>query len=192
MLLSSCGTAPATTSVPSAAATPSAIPTPSASASQAPTAVAPPAADRGTEPNRIAIPDIDIDSQVVPVSTHDRILDIPPKPWVVGWWEAGVGPGSDGGTTVLVAHLDSRTYGAGPFTRAKDLTIGGAMTLRDAEGAVHRYVVARVETLLKQTLPYERLFNQSGPERVVLVTCGGEYRDGTGWDSNVVVTFTPS
>jgi hypothetical protein len=53
--------------------------------------------------------------------------------------------------------------------------------------------VAAVETYLKERLPYERLFDQSGPPRVVLVTCGGEYRrDAGGWDSNVVVTFTPA
>jgi hypothetical protein len=42
-------------------------------------------------------------------------------------------------------------------------------------------------------LPYEELFRQSGPERVVFVTCGGTYnRSGGGWDSNVEVTFRPA
>jgi sortase (surface protein transpeptidase) len=148
--------------------------------------------ERGWAPARIAIPDIDVRSRVLPVGTVDRVLQIPPKPWEVGWWDAGVGQGSDHGTTVLVAHLDSRTYGVGPFVRAKDLRVGARMTLRDAQGEAQRYRVSAVDTYLKQVLPYEEIFAQSGPPRVVLVTCGGQYHsDGTGWDSNVVVTFAP-
>jgi sortase (surface protein transpeptidase) len=157
-----------------------------------PPAKAAAAPERGRAPERITIPDIDVRSTVQPVGTVDRVLQIPPKPWEVGWWEAGVGQGSDHGTTVLVAHLDSRTYGVGPFARAKDLRVGADMTLRDEPGDAQRYRVSAVDTYLKQGLPYEELFAQTGPPRVVLVTCGGQYdRDAGGWDSNVVVTFTP-
>jgi sortase (surface protein transpeptidase) len=177
---------PATEPSAPAAAAPVAAPSTSAPAdSDAP-------AERGRAPERITIPDIDVRSQVQPVGTVDRVLQIPPKPWEVGWWEAGVGLGSDHGTTVLVAHLDSRTYGVGPFARAKDLGVGAPMTLRDEQGDAQRYRVSAVDTYLKQVLPYEEIFAQSGPPRVVLVTCGGQYnRDAGGWDSNVVVTFTP-
>ena len=162
-----------------------------APSTSAPVDSAPPA-ERGRAPEGITIPDIDVRSNVQPVGTVDRVLQIPPKPWEVGWWEAGVGQGSDHGTTVLVAHLDSRTYGVGPFARAKDLRVGAPMTLRDSQGEVQRYRVSAVETYLKQGLPYEEIFAQTGPPRVVLVTCGGQYnRDAGGWDSNVVVTFTP-
>jgi sortase (surface protein transpeptidase) len=149
-------------------------------------------AERGRAPDLITIPAIDVRSNVQPVGTVDRVLQIPPKPWEVGWWGAGVGQGSDHGTTVLVAHLDSRTYGVGPFARAKDLRVGAPMTLRDAQGDAQRYRVSAVDTYLKQVLPYEEIFAQTGPPRVVLVTCGGQYNaDAGGWDSNVVVTFTP-
>ena len=103
-----------------------------------------------------------------------------------------MGPGAGRGSVVLVAHLDSRKYGTGPFSRAKDLNVGDPMTLTDKTDVVHQYRVESVETYLKKALPYEQLFAQSGPERVVIVTCGGEYhRDSGGWDSNVVVSFTP-
>lgn len=149
--------------------------------------------DPGRAPALLTIPSIDVSSQVEPVGTVDRVLQIPPEPWVVGWWEAGVGQGSDHGTTVLVAHLDSHTYGAGPFVRATDLEPGDRMTLRNSDGVPQRYRVAAVDTYLKQALPYQRIFAQTGPPRVVLVTCGGDYHaDAGGWDSNVVVTFTPT
>ena len=119
-------------------------------------------------------------------------MEIPAEPWIVGWWKDGVGVGAGRGTVVLVAHLDSRRYGAGPFVRAKNLSHGDSAVITDVTGVVHRYRVATVDTLLKRSLPYEQLFNQSGGERVVIVTCGGQYnRDAGGWDSNVVVTFVP-
>lgn len=189
LTVASCGTPSSVATAPTPSPTPEAV-----STSAAPTAIAPSPAtpDRGAPPTRLQIPDIDVDSSVDPVGTVDRVLQIPPKPWVVGWWKDGVGVGADRGTVVLVAHLDSRTYGAGPFVRAKDLEPGATAVLQ--VGAVaERYRVASVDTYLKRKLPYEQLFAQSGPPRVVLVTCGGEYhRDGTGWDSNVVVTFVPA
>lgn len=141
-------------------------------------------------PAAIRIPSISIDSQVEPVGAEDRVLQIPPQPWVVGWWKDGVGPGQGRGTVVLTAHLDSRQYGVGPFVRADDLKPGEPMTLVDAEGTPHEYRVAAVDTFRKQALPYAELFDQGSPERVVFVTCGGAYdRRNGGWDSNVVVTF---
>lgn len=138
------------------------------------------------------IPAIGVASDVVAVEAADRVLQIPPQPWVVGWWREGVGVGARSGTAVLAAHLDSRQYGTGPFVRATSLRPGDAMTIGTDGGARHRYVVSEVETYRKESLPYERLFDQAGHARVVLVTCGGRFRaEAGGWDSNVVVFFVP-
>ncbi|KHL17829.1 LPXTG-site transpeptidase (sortase) family protein [Mumia flava] len=149
-------------------------------------------ADRvGTRPARIAIPAIDVDAQVTDVGTDARVLEIPARPWIVGWWRDGMGAGSIRGATVLAAHLDSAVYGPGPFTRVGQLQRGDAMTIRDINAGEHAYRVASVRMYDKTTLPYERLFDQSGRQKVVLVTCGGAYDEQDGWDSNVVVTFVP-
>lgn len=179
VLVAGCGSeseaAPATTA-PATSATPS--------------RPAPATSDRAAAPATMTIPAIDIESRVEPVGTEDRVLQIPPQPWVVGWWKDGVAPGQGRGTVVLTAHLDSREYGAGPFVRAEDLKRGDTMTLTDADGVRHRYRVAAVDTFRKKALPYEELFDQRSDERVVFVTCGGSYdRRNGGWDSNVVVTF---
>jgi hypothetical protein len=131
-----------------------------------------------------------VSSAVLPVGTVDRVLEIPPRPWDVGWWEDGVGLGSPQGTVVLVARLDSAEYGKGPFRNAVTLPPGARMTLT-GPGIASAYQVAPVETCSKEVLPYEELFAQDGPGRVVPVTCGGTYRSSAGWDSDVVVTLTP-
>jgi sortase (surface protein transpeptidase) len=137
----------------------------------------------------LRLPSLDIESEVVPVGTTDRVLDIPPEPWVVGWWRDGVRPDDGRGTVVLTAHLDSRKYGTGPFAKVTELDPGDPLVMVDDKGRTQRYRVEKVDTFRKEALPYERLFAQSGPERVVFVTCGGDYGP-EGWDSNVVVTFT--
>lgn len=144
-------------------------------------------------PVRLTIPAIGVDSPVVPVGTDAGVLQVPPEPWVVGWWVDGVGPGAGDGTVVLDAHLDSRQHGTGPFVRAGELGPGDTAALRDERGGVHQYRVIDVVTHRRDALPYEQLFAQQGPERVALVTCGGAYRrDRGGWDSNVVVLLEPA
>jgi sortase (surface protein transpeptidase) len=191
LILAGCS-GPARTPVPTIAYEPPSSPrlATSSPSSSDPSTI--PSSARGEAPVRIDIPAIDVESRVTSVGTTDRVLDIPRKPWVVGWWADGVGSGSDHGTTVLAAHLTTVRYGDGPFVRAPDLVPGDAMTLTDAEGRNRAYTVETVKTYIKTALPYERLFTQTGPPRVVLVTCGGTYRPETGhWDSNVVVTFVP-
>ncbi len=148
---------------------------------------------RQPAPTRLTIPAIGVDSQVIPVGTDSGVLQVPPDPWVVGWWSDGVGPGAGYGTVVLDAHLDSRQYGTGPFVRATELVPGDVASVWDEVGGAHQYRVVDVETYRRDDLPYQELFAQQGPERAVLVTCGGTYqRERGGWDSNVVVVLEPS
>jgi sortase (surface protein transpeptidase) len=146
-----------------------------------------------SQPVTLALPTIGIDATVIPVGTDSEgVLEVPPEPWVVGWWSDGAAPGSGTGTVVLDAHLDSRDYGTGPFARVTDLAGGDPATIRDNEGRSHRYRVREVMTIERTALPSDDLFRQTGPARVVLVTCGGVYRpEAGGWDSNVVVVLEP-
>ena len=55
-----------------------------------------------------------------------------------------------------------------------------------------RYRLEQVATYANGELPSERVFRQGGPERLVVVTCGGSFSDTRGWDSNVVALFKPA
>lgn len=143
-------------------------------------------------PTGLTIPAIDIEARIVPVRAIDRVLEVPPEPWVVGWWSGGVTPGSGNGTAVLDVHLDSAEHGTGPFVRVHDLEGGEPAHIEDEAGVRHSYVVTDVLTFAKEVLPYAELFRQDGPAQVVLVTCGGRFDPDEGWDSNVVVVLTPA
>lgn len=50
----------------------------------------------------------------------------------------------------------------------------------------------RVEILPKSALPVEDLFSRAGTDRLVLITCGGEFDRTTGrYADNVVAIATP-
>jgi sortase (surface protein transpeptidase) len=145
-------------------------------------------------PTRIDLPSIGVSAPIVPVSVEpDGQLQVPDSVRTVGWWRRGAAPADTEGTVVLDVHRDTRAEGRGPFAQAERLRRGDGVTVTDDEGVEHRYRVTSVEVFRKVALPYEELFTQDGPARMVLVTCGGVYRASQGgWDSNVVVVFEPT
>lgn len=147
----------------------------------------------GSAPATISIPAIDIDSTIVPVVSQDGVLGVPEEPWVAGWWESGARPGDGEGAVLLDAHVDSDTFGNGPFSRVTHLRPGDTATITVHDGSRYAYHVRDVTTYEKADLPYAELFSQTGPERLVFVTCGGRYLgpEEGGYESNVVVVFDP-
>lgn len=143
-------------------------------------------------PSRLSMSSIGIDAEIVPVTATERVLEVPEEPWVVGWWSGGAEPGDDEGSVVLDVHLDTLEHGFGPFTAVHDLEPGDPVTITGHNGREHVYAVADVVTYEKTVLPYAELFDQDGPPKAVLVTCGGDFDPTAGWDSNVVVLMEPA
>ena len=49
-----------------------------------------------------------------------------------------------------------------------------------------------VQTVTKQDVPWDAIFDRSGPSRLTLVTCGGEFDyDARTYLSNVIVSANP-
>jgi hypothetical protein len=124
--------------------------------------------------------------RVVDVSRgNDGALVPPDDVLTLGRWNHGARPGTGTGTVVLVVHRDSNSQGRGPFAALERLPLGSDVTL-DRQ----TYRLDQVETYPKGDLPSERAFRQHGPERLVIVTCGGSFSQTRGWDSNLVASFS--
>jgi sortase family protein len=122
----------------------------------------------------------------------DGQMALPPDPRVIGWYRFGPLPGSARGSAVLGGHLDSKEYGVGPLVRLRALRPGDELAVRLADGRTVRYRTVRVRSIAKQSLAMAEVFDRSGPARLRVVTCGGEYdRDRGGYQDNVVVTAEP-
>jgi hypothetical protein len=132
-----------------------------------------------------------VKAPVLAMGQQRRALDLPADPRKIGWWAAGAAPGDPAGTTLLAGHVDSATRGLGVLAGLRKIGPDDPVTVTDAAGRVHRYVVASRHRYAKADLPTS-VFSTAGSPRLVLVTCGGAFDRRTGhYADNVVVVATP-
>jgi hypothetical protein len=165
-------------------------PTSGSAPSSAPPTTAP--APAGFVPKRLVVGSQAIDARLTPtVVDGDGALVPPDDPARLAWWR-GVRPGEGAGSVLVAGHLDVVGYDVGPLARIVDLREGDHAVLEGSHGARAEYVLRGVTTIPKEELPDADLFGTGGPERLVLVTCGGTFDpDVRGWDSNVVAVLDP-
>ena len=150
--------------------------------------VAPPA---DIAPVLLAIPDIGVDGTPVRSVgvTPDGELEIPGAA-EAGWYRLGAAPGQPG-ATVVAAHVSwqGRT---GPFLRLAELQPGALVDVVLADLTTRRYQVIERAQYDKRQLPTEQIWRTSGPETLVLITCGGAFNPQIHrYADNIVVTAVP-
>lgn len=140
-------------------------------------------------PVEVTISDLDVLGTVRPVGLEESGAMEVPGVTEVGWYLHGAVPGHPG-ATVLVAHV---WWGdtAGPFHRLGALDPGAPIDVRLDDGTVHRYVAVERAMYDKYALPRD-LWRNSGPETLVLITCGGDFDSSTNrYEQNIVVYALP-
>jgi LPXTG-site transpeptidase (sortase) family protein len=93
---------------------------------------------------------------------------------------------------VIAGHVDSATEGIGFFARLLKIKKGDTITLRSDSHRL-KYRVTSVKKVARKALATEsEAFKQTGPHRLILITCTGNFhRDRSGYDSNLVVVGKP-
>ena len=126
---------------------------------------------------------------VDPARTVHGELKVPDDPQRVGWWDGSAYAGDPFGNTVIAGHVDSAADGIGYFVRLLKVEKGDVINVR-AGSHQQRYRVSKVQTITKRALADDsRAFDQTGPHRLVLITCTGKYLPGRGgYDSNLLIT----
>jgi hypothetical protein len=142
-------------------------------------------------PLHLRIGAITVDAPVIPVGLEDDgAMEIPDKVAEIGWYDPdglGVAPGTPG-TAVLAGHVDSRTQGRGALFDLRNLKAGETIELDLSDGTTQRWLITDVIQYPKDVLPYEELFVWSGPPRLAMITCGGEFdRTARSYRDNIVV-----
>lgn len=142
-----------------------------------------PAAAAGV-PLRLVVPKLRVDAPVVGISSTDGVLLPPGDPQTLGWWSGGARPGAVHGGALITGHTVHT--GGGAFDNLEALRAGDEVRVR-TRGGVLRYVVSGVTIYRKASLAKDaqRVFSQSVPGRLVLVTC--EDWNGRIYLSNAVV-----
>lgn len=145
-------------------------------------------------PVRIRIPAIGVDMAVQPEGLDESgAMALPPNPVDAAWYRYGSWPGSAGGATVIAAHVDSLDYGRGPLARLPEATAGTEVLVTGADGREHRYLVQDGGMVRKPEVAWDAVFDRSGPARLTIVSCGGEFDyDRRTYLDNVIVNAVPA
>ena len=144
-------------------------------------------------PVRLRLPRLHIDAAVLPVSVGpDGLLGVPANPRQLGWWSGSAGPGLATGSVVIDGHVDSATLGLGALFRLREARPGDEVVLENAKGESTEYTVLARRSHAKTSLPVAEVFATDVPPRLVLLTCGGAFDQGTHhYADNIVVYAVP-
>jgi sortase (surface protein transpeptidase) len=119
----------------------------------------------------------------------DGQMEIPDET-EIGWYRYGATAGQPG-ATVLAAHVNWNRV-PGPFARLGSVEPGDQVEITLDDGSQRRYEVVERAIYGKLELPRERLWRNSGPEELVLITCGGDYNpEIRRYRENIVVYAVP-
>ncbi|MER6342869.1 class F sortase [Streptomyces sp. NPDC001595] len=139
-------------------------------------------------PDRVRIPAIRVDAPLTGLGlTPAGSLDVPPpeKKNLAGWYEAGTTPG-ERGTAIVAGHVDNADgpavfYGLGALKR------GGTIEVDRRDGSVAVFTVDAVEVYQARDFPDEKVYGAARRPELRVITCGGGFSPGTGYQANVVV-----
>ena len=125
------------------------------------------------------MPSLGIDAPVVAsaIDVKQGVLGVPADIHKTGWWSDSATPVDATGTVLIAGHVDSAAAGAGAFFPLKQARRGTLIEVTTASGQTKTYKIASVQTMLKEDLP-TRIWSQNGPNRLVVVTCGGPFDHG--------------
>ncbi|WP_052499018.1 class F sortase [Streptomyces vietnamensis] len=157
-------------------------------AAASPRAAAMPAPLARSRPVTVAVPAITIEAPVIELALDaSGQLGTPPAddPRVVGWYAKGPTPG-ERGTAVVVGHRDTRT-GPAVFLNLDSLSAGNTVRVARADGKVAVFTVDRVRTYAKSDFPDKEVYGDTGRPELRLLTCGGAFDRGKGYEANIVV-----
>jgi sortase (surface protein transpeptidase) len=119
----------------------------------------------------------------------DGQLEIPDET-EIGWYEYGATAGRPG-ATVLAAHVNWRGSN-GPFAQLGTVEPGDQIEVALDDGTIRNYLVTERTMYPKLMLPRERIWRNTGPEELVLITCGGDFNpEIRSYRSNIVVYAAP-
>lgn len=122
-------------------------------------------------PARVIIPDVKVDAAILQVGTTAAgAQDVPHSLKDTGWWRDGQQPGQPG-NAVIVGHTASKDDGV--FDNLSDLEKDDRITVRGQKGTLDYRVTSEREVKVEKfKAESDRIYRETGPSGLVLMTCG--------------------
>lgn len=138
-------------------------------------------------PTWLSIPAIGVEAGLMAVGLDEGgWIGAPPaeQGTTAGWYEGAAAPGSRG-TAVLTGHVDT-PQGHAVFYDLGLLGEGDTVEVAREDGWAVEFTVYEVAVYDKDQFP-DRVYRDGEQAEIRLLTCGGSYREGSGYQDNVVV-----
>lgn len=134
-----------------------------------------PAAMDASEPAALAIPGLDVTSEVMELGLQENgVIEVPPygggSP--AGWFTRSPTPG-ERGPSVILGHRNAYEGGPGIFAELPSMEVGDSVEITRDDGSTARFTVYRTEQFSQEDFPTLEVYgNTAGPE-LRLITCDG-------------------
>ncbi len=126
-------------------------------------------------PVRLKVPSLNIDAPVERVGKKaDGSMATPSTFQSVAWYAPGSKPGA-AGNAVFAGHLNNAISTAGVFVDLAKIKVGARIEVEGAAGRTLAYGVDSVRACPTNDAPLDSIFATSGPSRIVLITCEGDW-----------------
>ena len=151
-------------------------------------AVAPaPAGLSRSQPTRIVIPSLDVESAIIDLGLQQNgEMQVPPDAKDTGWFKASPTPGEIG-PSVLAAHVNWKGEN-GPFFEVHKMKPGDAVNVQREDGTTAEFKVTKVERYDKSAFPTDAVYGDVETAQLRMITCGGAFDAGAqSYRDNIVV-----
>lgn len=140
-------------------------------------------------PVHIRIPKINVDARFeAPLGIgKDSAIEVPKAFDMVGWYKYGPTPGEQG-PAVVVGHVDSFN-GPEVFFRLRHLSPGDRIEIDREDGSVALFMVTRIMQAEQDSFPTEEVYGDIDHAGLRLVTCSGNFDQGTFRYSHNLIVF---
>jgi len=141
-----------------------------------------------SRPVHLSVPRVGIETGLMELGLQsDGTIEVPPDDSTspAGWYRYLASPG-EVGAAVIVGHLDSPQAPA-VFFNLGAMRPGDHLSVIRADGTTANFTVTEVGSYPRDQFPTQAVYGASPTPVLRLVTCGGPFKRGEGYDGNVVV-----
>jgi len=141
-----------------------------------------------TSPTSLKIKAAGITVGLVPVNVDNEGIMETPNNWQeAGWYIKGGKPG-ESRNLIINGHYDTNTGAPGAFYKLRSIQYGDVVEIEDKYGRIFTYKVVELAHLdIKDPSRLEVLEDVEGKSTLTLITCGGVYLQGSGYNKRLVV-----
>lgn len=143
---------------------------------------------RRSEPTHLRISRVGIDTDLMDLGLNpDRTLEVPPDTpdAPAGWFRNLASPG-EAGPAVIVGHLDTPDD-KGVFFNLGAVREGDIIQISRRDGSTATFTVDMVAAFARGAFPTAGVYGATEHPALRLVTCGGRFSPGTGYEDSVIV-----